>query len=160
MDGDFKKNPEGSWVAPLPIRSGRLTLPNNKSQALKHARTLTSSLKDPLKRQHFTTFMKDIFDAGHAEIAPPLQDNEECWYLPIFGMYHPKEPKQIRGAFDFSAKSNGICLNDDVLLTGPDMINNLLGILLRFRKGAVAVMVDIRRMFDCFQVKEAHRNYL
>lgn len=30
--------------------------------------------------------MKRIFDAGRAELAPPLEENEEVWYLPIFGV--------------------------------------------------------------------------
>jgi hypothetical protein len=42
-------------------------------------------------------FMQKILDNNHAEIAPPLQNNEECWYLPLFGVYHPKKPDQIRG---------------------------------------------------------------
>jgi hypothetical protein len=35
-------------------------------------------------------FMQKILDYNHAEVAPPLQNNEECWYLPLFGVYHPK----------------------------------------------------------------------
>ena len=120
---------------------------------------LTSSLRrDPHKKQHFITFMKGIFDAGHAELAPLLQ-GEECWYLPVFGIYHLKKPDQIRGVFDSSAKYNGVSLND-VLLTGPDLTNSLLGILLRFRRETVAVMADIQQLFYCFKVQEEHRNFL
>jgi hypothetical protein len=42
-------------------------------------------------------FMQKILANNHAEVAPPLQNNEECWYLPLFGVYHPKKPDQIRG---------------------------------------------------------------
>ena len=78
------------------------------------------------------TFMKEILDNDHAERAPPLDENKECWYLPLFGVYHPKKPTQICGVFDSSAKHQGIALND-VLLSGPDLANSLLGVLLRFR---------------------------
>ena len=37
-------------------------------------------------------------------------------------------------------------MNTD-LLSGPDLINNLIGILLRFRKKPIAVMVDREAMF-------------
>ena len=52
---------------------------------------------------HALTFMEVILSKGHAEIAPPLQSNEECWYLPIFAIYHPKKPDKIRMVFDSSA---------------------------------------------------------
>ena len=88
-----------------------------------------------------------------------MQPNNECWYLPIFGVYNPKKPEQIRGVFDASAKFDGVSLND-VLMTGPDLTNNLLGILLRFRKEAIAATGDIEQMFYCFNVDENHRDYL
>ena len=109
--------------------------------------------------QHFVSFMGQLFEKGHAEIAPPLATNEECWFLPIFGVYHPKKPGQIRVVFDSATKHDNISLND-VLLSGPDMTNSLLGILLRFRKDTVAVTADAEKMFYTFHVKNEHRNFL
>lgn len=121
---------------------------------------LTDSLrKNPTKKQHFTEFMEKIFSEGHAEPAPGLAKDQECWYLPLFGVYHPQKPEQIRGVFDSSAKYGNISLND-VLMSGPDLANGLLGVLLRFRQQPIAVMADIQRMFYCFKVKEQHRDYL
>lgn len=99
-------------------------------------------MKNPAKKKHFVTFMQSVLDRGHAELAPLLKDGEECWYLPLFGVYHPKKTDQIRVVFDSSAKYEGLSLNS-VLMTGPDLINNLVGVLLRFRKEPVAVMADI-----------------
>lgn len=103
--------------------------------------------------------MGKILDNNHAEVAPELSDGEECWYLPLFGVYHPKKPDQIRGVFDSSAKFKGVSLND-VLLSGPDLSNSLLGVLIRFRKEMVAVTADVQHMFHCFLVREDHRNFL
>lgn len=160
MEKEFHKDESGNWSAPLPFRSPRPKLPNNKQQAFHRARILDNSLKkNPLKKSHFVSFMKDIFDNGHAERAPPLEESEECWYLPLFGVYHPKKPNQIRGVFDASAKHQGVSLND-VLLSGPDLTNSLLGVLLRFRREPIAVSADIQKMFYCFLVDEKHRNLL
>ena len=96
MDKEFTKDSEGYWTAPLPFRSNRPKLPNNKEQALKRARSLHISMqKDPLKREHMLTFMQGILERGHAEIAPPIHGDKERWYLPIFGVYHPRKPNQI-----------------------------------------------------------------
>lgn len=68
-----------------------------------------------------------MIDNEHAEIAPPLEKEEECWYLPVFVVYHPRKPDHIRGVFNSSVKFNGVSLNS-VLLSGPNMTNSLLGI--------------------------------
>ncbi|KAK0135218.1 hypothetical protein N1851_028960 [Merluccius polli] len=104
-------------------------------------------------------FVEKMLTKKHAEIAPPLQEGQECWYLPSFGVYHPKKPGQIRVVFDSSAPYKGVSLND-VLLTGPDLNNTLLGVLMRFRKEPVAITTDIQHMFHCFIVREDHRDFL
>ncbi len=103
--------------------------------------------------------MAGIFENGYAEPAPLLRDNEECWYLPIFGVYHTKKKGKIRVVFDSSAQYQGTSLNS-VLLQGPDLMNSLLGVMMRFRMGPVAVMADIQQMFFRFSVEEKHRNFL
>ena len=160
MDENFKKNNQGHWEAPLPFRPNRCILPNNKPMALKRANNLHMSLsRNEVKKQHFVTFMKGMLERGHAEVAPLLQDGEEVWYLPVFGVYHPKKKDKIRIVFDSSATYQGLSLNK-VLMTGPDLINNLIGVLLRFRKEVVAVIADIEQMFYGFYVAERHRNFL
>ena len=79
--------------------------------------------------------------------------------MPIFGVYHPKKPNQIRMVFDSSASFQGVSLNS-VLLGGPDLANSLLGILLRFRKERIAVTGDIEQMFHSFRIRGDHRNFV
>ena len=47
-----------------------------------------------------------------------------------------------------------------MLLPGPDLMNNLLGVLMRFRKENVAVMCNVEQMFHSFHVNPAHRDFL
>lgn len=103
--------------------------------------------------------MQNMLDNDQAEPAPPLPENKERWYLPTFGVYHPQKPEQIRVVFDSSAECDGISLNQ-VLLSGPDLNNSLLGVLLRFRKEPTALTADVQQMFYCFVVREDHRDYL
>lgn len=110
-------------------------------------------------QEQYVAFMEKIFANGHAEVAPPLREDEECWYLPTFGVYHPQKPNQIRVVFDSSTQYSGVSLND-VFLTVPNLNNSLLGVLLRFRKEKVAILADIQQMFHCFLVHEDHRNFL
>lgn len=61
--------------------------------------------------------------------------------------------------FDYSAQYEELSLNN-VLLTGLDLTNSLLGVLLRFRLEKIGIMADIQQMFYCFKVRQDHRNYL
>ena len=72
---------------------------------------------------------------------------------PVFYMPHRPVVKEsslatkIRPVFDASARcSNGVSLND-CLNTGPSMIPNLPGILMRFRRWTVALSADVTKAF-------------
>lgn len=50
--------------------------------ALKRAYSLDVSLKNnPTKRDHMVTFMKGIIDRGAADVAPPIPEDKEYWYM-------------------------------------------------------------------------------
>ncbi|XP_073512411.1 uncharacterized protein [Phyllobates terribilis] len=160
MDKGLVKDETNSWVATLPFRTHRPRLPNNRDQVLKRFSFLKHNFqRKPEMKDHFFSFMEKIFENNHAEIAPTLKDSDECWFLPMFGVYHPKKPGQIRVVFDSSAKFGNVSLND-ILLTGQDLNNKLLGVLIRFCKDSIAFVADLQKMFHCFLVKEKDRNFL
>ena len=80
------------------------------------------------------------------------------WYLTHFTTYHNTK-HTICVVFHSSCEFSGVLLNK-VLLPGPDLMNNLLGVLMRFRKENVAVMCDVEQMFHSFHVNPAHRDFL
>ena len=142
---------------PLPFRRAP-SLPNNREAAA----TRLSQLKRKLERnatyqREYTQYMQEMLDLGHAEKAPNAEDGPK-WYIPHHGVYHPRK-KKLRVVFDCSARFGGTSLNDQ-LLVGPDFINNLFGVLCRFRQHPVAIMCDIEKMFHQFHVSEEHHNFL
>ncbi|XP_078364035.1 uncharacterized protein LOC144648306 [Oculina patagonica] len=108
--------------------------------------------------------MAKVLEKGHAVQVPPDETlpNDglgKTWYLPHFGVYHPKKPDQIRVVFDSSAEYRGVSLNKE-LLTGPDFMNSLVGVLTRFRREDIAAMCDVEQMFHSFHVDPKHRDFL
>lgn len=103
--------------------------------------------------------MKEIIDRGDAEEVHDYGTQGEQWFIPHHGIYHPKKPEKLRVMFDSSAKYGGTSLNEH-LLPGPDMINNLTGVLKRFRQHPIALMCDIEKMSHQFHVQEDDHNYL
>ena len=77
--------------------------------------------------------------------------------------HHPvqnsNKPGKIRRVADAASKYRGQSLNSN-LLTGPDLLNSLLGILLRFREHPVAIFADIEGMFMQIAVKQEDQSEL
>jgi hypothetical protein len=126
---------------------------------MKRARQLDCTLqKNTTKKQHFLEFMNALFKNRHAEIAPPLQSGEECWYLPLLEVYNQEKPNKSE-SFSIQQQDTEKSLND-VLLTGPDLTNSILVVLLRFCREKLANVGDIEQMFYCFRVCESDHNFL
>ena len=149
------------YTAPLPFKTEPAPiLPENVKYAeLRLAKLKQKMEKNEQFKKDYLCYMNDLISSGYAEIVPDSEIKNSSWYLPHHGVYHPKRPDKIRIVFDASAKFHGVCLND-VLLSGPDMTNSLLGVLLRFRTENVAVTCDIQKMFFQFFVSSEHRDYL
>lgn len=80
-------------------------------------------------------------------------------YLPHVWFFHPKKPTQIRVVFDPSSEHRGVSLSRE-RFSGPDVMNHLLGVLIRFRRVKVGVMCDIGQMFQSFHVYPVYSDFL
>ena len=132
---------------------------NNKAAVLKRLEHLKNRLsKNPKYHADYTKFMNDILQNQVAEAVSRELKNSPCWYLPHHGVYHPKKPNKIRVVFDCSVVHKGSSLNKS-LLQGPDMMNNLVGILCRFHKEPIAFIGDIERMYHRFHVYPSDKRF-
>ena len=156
---NIRQDDEGYYMMPLPLKINQ-GLPDNRSVAEQRFKGLLRRFeRDPLYKKLYTEFMQGLLDRGEAEIVPDRCPSSERWYLPHHGVLHPRKPGKIRVVWDCSSKYNGMSLND-ILLQGPDMNNTLLGVLLRFRLGEIAMSCDIEKMFFQFRVNPEHRDFL
>ncbi|XP_038062585.1 uncharacterized protein LOC119733075 [Patiria miniata] len=162
MKDGIHRRDDGHFEMPLPLKTD-VQLPNNKPVALKRLnKQKMKMLSNQKYRDDYKTFMENIIEKGYAEKVPDEEldlDNKAVWYIPHHGVYHPKKPNKIRVVFDCSAEYEGEVLNRH-LLQGPDMTNNLVGVLCRFRKDHVAFTCDIEGMFHQVGVNVEDRNYL
>ena len=65
----------------------------------------------------------------------------------------------MRAVFDCADKVQGTSLNDK-LVTAPDLMNSLIGVLIRFRESPIALVGDVEQMFHHVYVSPEHRNAL
>ena len=156
-----KLNDEGHYEMPLPFKDTEPVLPNNRHIAYKRVMALKKRfIQDPNHFELYKRFMQEILERGEAERVP---ENElkmpNSWFIPHHGVYNANKPGKIRVVFDCSSKMEGKSLNDN-LMQGPDLINSLIGVLIRFRLYQVATTCDVEKMYHQFHVSPSHRNYL
>ena len=72
------------------------------------------------------------------------------WYVPHHPVENPNKPGKARRVCNAASTFRGISLNDN-LLTGPDLLQNLIVLGFRFREQKLAITADIEAMF--LQVK-------
>ncbi|GBP21177.1 hypothetical protein EVAR_11208_1 [Eumeta japonica] len=75
---------------------------------------------------------------------PPTM--RRTWYLPYFSFVHPAKPQKVRIVFDAAICIGETSLNDH-LLPGPDLLQSLPGVLMRFHQHEIAVTTDVQEMF-------------
>ena len=101
----------------------------------------------------YTETMKKYIKKGYAR---KLSDKEVNTISPRLNyiLHHSvtniNKPNTLRIVFNAAAKFSNTSLNQH-LLKGPDLLNSLIGILLRFREGQYARIGDIEATFH--QVK-------
>jgi hypothetical protein len=133
----------------MPWRVETSTIPNNKPAAEKRLVYLKRKFEgNPSFKEKYAAAMKENIDAGYAEGVPPSDPEPDSgvWYIPHHGVLNQHKPK-LRIVFDCAAKFRGKSLND-YLYQGPDLMNSLIGILMRFREKAIPIAADIKAMFS------------
>ena len=104
---------------------------------------------DPATRKGVTDQMCEFVDKGIArkvDPAVPLSADTPVWVNPLHVVTRAAKPGKWRVCHDARASVNRVCLNEE-LVSGPDVVNSLLGVLLRFRRHMVTISGDIAGFF-------------
>ena len=162
VEKTLKQRQDGLFEVALPFRDENIYFPNNKFQAMQ--RLVSSKRKLSSDQDYFneySEFMNTMLNKGYAEKVPEselVKEQGKIWYLVHFGVRH-KQKKKLRIVFDASLAYKGTSLNQ-ALLQGPDLANNLTGVLLRAREQKVLITADIEKMFYSVKVTDEHKDYL
>ncbi len=150
LDSTLRQRPDGHYEVGMLWSEIPVNLENNRQLAEKRFSSLSRKLdKDPDMRTRYMEAMNGYISKGYARRLTPeetRQSSDRTYYLPHHAVINPKKPSKLRVVFDAAAVYNGDSLNKH-LLTGPDLINSLVGVLMRFRCGPVAISADIEGMF-------------
>ena len=128
-------------------REEEVKLPNNFYSAMGQLKSLEQRLqKDETLRKRY---QETTVNAGYVQKVDQTELNETRnrlqWYLPHHPVINPHKPKNVRRVCNAAAKYQGVALNDK-LLSGPDLLQSLIGIIFRFREHQIALSADIEAM--------------
>jgi hypothetical protein len=79
------------------------------------------------------------------------------WFLPLHSVRDPNKPEKVRVTFDAKVTIKKLSLNNN-FLTGPDLANSLLGVLLCFCKERITIQGDIKGIFDAVKASPEDDN--
>ena len=138
-----------------------IQLPNNYFSSLVQLKSLEKRLsRDTSLKETYANTIREDLEKGYLKTVPDAhkveQRSDREWYLPHHPVINPNKPGKVRRVLNGAAKFHGTSLNKS-LLTGPDLLQNLIHVLLRFRQHKFAVSADIEGMFlqvgvpDCDQ---------
>ena len=111
-----------------------------------------------MNRKYAEMYQQQINDMIQNKVARKLSASElEEYRGPIHYISHHEVLKPDSEStpccivFNSSAKFQGHALNE-YWARGPDLLNNLLGVLIRFRENRIAISVDIRKMYHAVKI--------
>ena len=161
MSNEVIISTSGNIQAPVPLVSDKV-LPSNQAAVYHRSKNTLNRLKTkPANLNECILSINKSLQAGHIEQVPSddLTGPEgRSWWLPIFPVHHPKKEK-LRLVYDASAKYHNTSLNQN-LLSGPDLNQELRGVLHRFREEKIAIICDVESMFNNFSVPPRDRDLL
>ena len=139
------------WEAKYPWIKDPKTLADNYHVAHGMLKSTEKRLmRDKERAAVYQEQMEDMLNRG---VASKLDPSEIAAYQgPVQYISHHEvinsksSSTPVRIVFNSSAKFNGLSLNDH-WAKRPDLMNNMLGIILRFREGQIAMAGDIKKMY-------------
>ena len=141
---------DGKWISKYPWIKDPCKLPNNYMAALAMLKSTENRLRK--NEENMKMYCSQIADMLERAAAKKIsKDLLDTYQGPVFYLSHHEvlKPDSIstpmRIVFNSSARFANHVLNE-YWAKGPDLMNNLLGVLLRFREKKVGIAGDIRKM--------------
>ena len=148
------------YVVRLPWKNNHSSLPNNFKQCIGRLKsTLNSLSRVEGNTELYDSIIKDQLKQGFIEHVPK-GPNIDCHYLPHHAVVKDSATTPIRIVHDCSAKASVFTPSlNDCLLSGPNLTEELVSSLLKFKTNEFAFVADISRAFLRVGLNVSDRDY-
>ncbi|XP_064635263.1 uncharacterized protein LOC135492635 [Lineus longissimus] len=149
---------EPGYVAKLPWKLDHQPLPTNYANTCQRTRTMIRKLSD----ENRAIYHRIITDQDTRRFIERVTEDDPNagHYLPHRSVKKDSITTPIRIVYDCSAKANKTSPSlNDCLQKGPPLLNDLVGMLIRFRTHETAFVSDIEKAFLNITLDEGDRNF-
>ncbi|XP_017475410.1 PREDICTED: uncharacterized protein LOC108365775 [Rhagoletis zephyria] len=168
------RKPNGKYLVRLPLKTRfdpNLALGKTRQAALNRFYSLERKFNNnPNIRDQYNATIKEYFDLNQIKHVTTTEEqylqfhnyqpSYSCCTLPHHDVIKEDSlTTKCRVVYDASAKSsNGKSLNN-ILYTGPRLLNDLLAVLLNWRLHVYVITADIEKKFCCIDMHEEDSEY-
>jgi hypothetical protein len=150
----------GRYSVKFPFKSEVPEVPENKALALSRLHSTYRRLE--ANPELLSAYDQILVDQLGKEVIEPAPDEPSgvVHYLPHHAVLTPgKVTTKVRVVFDASAKSSPSSPSlNDTMFRGPVLLNDLCGLLMRFRLPKRVVSTDVEKAFLQIRLDETHRD--
>ncbi|UYV76793.1 hypothetical protein LAZ67_14002028 [Cordylochernes scorpioides] len=158
---ETKRLESGRYEVHLPWIEPAQKLKENKSHAEKRLRKMTEDLKKRGFYQHYNKIFEEWEENGIIERIQSDQDDTLEYFLPHRAVVKSgSSTTPVRPVFDASCKTKGGWSLNDCLAKGPNLLELIPDIMLRFRLNKIGVIADIEKAFFQISVAKEDRQFL
>lgn len=151
------REPDGRYSVSLPWAEGKEDLPSYRKVAEKRLENVTHSLKAKGKFEIYDQVFRSWEKEG---IIEEVQDQSDgCHYLPHRPVFKESATTPVRPVFDASCRVGAMPALNDCLYKGPNMIELIPSLLMKFREKKIGVVADIRKAFQMVSICAMDRDY-
>ncbi|UYV76905.1 hypothetical protein LAZ67_14002349 [Cordylochernes scorpioides] len=145
----------------LPWKVEKESIPSNLDIAIKRLDISTKKMTSQNKLTEYSQIFRDWLTEGLIERVEENPLERRGYYLPHRPVYKMEsKTTPIRPVFDASCLGhNGLSLNQ-CLEKGPNLLERIPEMIIRFRENKFGVTADIRKAFQMVAIEESERNYL
>ncbi|UYV79754.1 hypothetical protein LAZ67_18000565 [Cordylochernes scorpioides] len=158
---ETKQLESGRYEVHLPWIEPAQKLKENKSHAEKRLRKMTEDLKKRGFYHHYNKIFEEWEENGIIERIQSDQDDTLEYFLPHRAVVKSgSSTTPVRPVFDASCKTKGGWSLNDCLAKGPNLLELIPDIMLRFRLNKIGVVADIEKAFLQISVAKEDRQFL
>ncbi|XP_015591326.1 uncharacterized protein LOC107265917, partial [Cephus cinctus] len=140
-------NSEGRYEVELPWKKNHAPLVDNKSVAIKRLDSLVTKLKKEERYNEYDNVFKEWQREKIIERVPEEEVDDWGHYLPHRHVVKENSTTVLRPVFDASATQPPHPSLNKCLHKGPNLIEEVPAILLRFQTNNIGVVADIKKAF-------------